>query len=92
MPVGGFRNKYLEEFFRTGRSRRISQAQWRRIMLILDFLDGIAEIKDCQGVMGFHPLKGDRAGTYAMTVTGNWRLTFGWNGKDVIDVDYEDYH
>ena len=42
--------------------------------------------------MGFHPLKGNRAGTYAMTVTANWRLTFKWNGKDVTDIDYEDYH
>jgi hypothetical protein len=37
-------------------------------------------------------LSGDRAGTFAMTVTVNWRLTFCWDGTDVTDIDYEDYH
>jgi plasmid maintenance system killer protein len=27
-----------------------------------------------------------------MTVTVNWRLTFCWDGTDVTDIDYEDYH
>ena len=31
-------------------------------------------------------------GTYAVTVTGNWRITFKFNGEDAIDVDLEDYH
>ncbi len=40
----------------------------------------------------FHPLKGDRKGHFAVDVSGNWRLTFGWQGMDAIDVDLEDYH
>jgi toxin HigB-1 len=40
----------------------------------------------------FHGLKGDRRGTFSVTVTGNWRVTFRWRGEDAIDVDYEDYH
>ena len=40
----------------------------------------------------FHPLTGNRKGTYAMTVTGNWRITFRFDGKDAIDVNLEDYH
>lgn len=40
----------------------------------------------------FHPLKGDRKGRFAVDVSGNWRLTFGWQGMDAIDVDLEDYH
>jgi len=31
-------------------------------------------------------------GTYAVTVTGNWRITFRFDGIDAIDVDLEDYH
>jgi proteic killer suppression protein len=42
---------------------------------------------------GFHPLTGDRAGTFSMTVTRNWRMTFMLNDDDmVIDLDLEDYH
>jgi proteic killer suppression protein len=41
---------------------------------------------------GFHPLKGNRKGEFAVIVTRNWRLTFGWNDGDAVDVDLEDYH
>ncbi len=34
----------------------------------------------------------DRKGTWAVKVSGNWRLTFSMAGKDVTQVDYEDYH
>jgi len=39
-----------------------------------------------------HPLKGKRKGTWAVSVSGNWSITFVFDGADVIDVDYEDYH
>ena len=39
-----------------------------------------------------HELKGDRKGAWSVTVSGNWRVTFRFEGKDAIDVDYEDYH
>jgi toxin HigB-1 len=41
---------------------------------------------------GLHALRGDQKGRHAMTVSRNWRLTFGWDGEDAIDVDLEDYH
>lgn len=39
----------------------------------------------------FHPLKGDRKGAYAASVSGNWRLTFRFASEDATDVDLEDY-
>jgi proteic killer suppression protein len=39
-----------------------------------------------------HELKGDRKRTWAVQVSGNWRVTFGFDGVDATDVDYEDYH
>ncbi len=39
-----------------------------------------------------HQLHGSRKGTWAVKVSGNWRVTFAWTGKDVEHVDYEDYH
>jgi len=42
---------------------------------------------------GFHALKGDdRKGDYAVTVRGNWRVTFQWKGGQAVRVDLEDYH
>jgi proteic killer suppression protein len=37
-------------------------------------------------------LRGSRKGTWAVKVSGNWRITFTCSGKDVNQVDYEDYH
>jgi len=42
--------------------------------------------------LGLHPLKGNRKGIWAVKVSGNWRVTFLFVGKDADDVDYEDYH
>jgi proteic killer suppression protein len=42
--------------------------------------------------LGLHPLKGDQRGRWAVRVSGNWRVTFEFVGKDGDKVDYEDYH
>ena len=39
-----------------------------------------------------HPLTGDRKGTWSITVTGNWRITFRIENKEVTDLYFEDYH
>jgi proteic killer suppression protein len=40
----------------------------------------------------FHGLKGQDKGRYAVDASGNWRITFGWDGNDAIEADLEDYH
>ena len=46
------------------------------------------------GLPGFklHPLKGEQAGRWSVWVSGNWRVTFAFEGTDAADVDLEDYH
>ena len=39
-----------------------------------------------------HPLKGDRAGYWAVKVSANWCVVFRFDGRDVRDVDLTDYH
>lgn len=41
---------------------------------------------------GLHPLKGNLKGHWSVRVSGNWRLTFRFVGRDVELVDYQDYH
>jgi len=67
---------------------------WRkRTKIILDVLQAASRPEDVAVPgLGFHPLKGDRAGTYSVTVSRNWRITFRWDGEDAIDVELEDYH
>jgi proteic killer suppression protein len=40
----------------------------------------------------WHALGKDLDGHWAVSVNGNWRLTFTFEGKDAILVDYQDYH
>lgn len=40
----------------------------------------------------FHQLKGERKDSYAVSVSGNWRITFKFDGENAVDVDLEDYH
>ncbi|NBP06323.1 MAG: killer protein [Bacteroidetes bacterium] len=39
-----------------------------------------------------HALKGDRKGEFAVSVTGNWRITYQFVGEDAMNVNLEDYH
>jgi proteic killer suppression protein len=41
---------------------------------------------------GLHSLHGNLEGHWAVSVSGNWRLTFAFIGQDTIHVDYQDYH
>ena len=41
---------------------------------------------------GLHPLKGGLKGHWAVTVNGNWRMVFSFEGSDAVLVDYLDYH
>lgn len=39
-----------------------------------------------------HQLKGNRSGTWSVSASGNWRITFKFESEDAFDVDLEDYH
>lgn len=88
-----FKHKGIERFFTKSDHRRIPAQSAARIERILDRLDAsvAASDMDLPGYR-FHPLKGARSGEYAVSVSGNWRLTFRFDGKDAVDVNLEDYH
>ncbi len=91
--IKGFRHKGLSRFFSKGDYRSIPAQHAARLERQLDRLDAASrpEDMDLPGYR-FHALKGDRKGVYAVSVSGNWRLTFRFEGDDAADVDLEDYH
>ena len=93
MAILRFRHKGLERFFLRGTTAGIQAMHARRLRVILGRLNVSKEPRD-MGLPGLrlHPLKGERKGTWAVSVSGNWRITFAFSGPDVVDVDYEDYH
>jgi proteic killer suppression protein len=88
-----FRHKGLGKFFATGSRAGIQAAHAERLGLILAALNAAVAPRD-MGLpgLGLHPLKGGRSGSWSVSVSGNWRITFRFSGKDAVDVDYEDYH
>lgn len=93
MPITGFRHKGLERFFTTGTKAGIQAKHADRLRLILGRLNVATGSTDMNlPGLDLHELRGDRKGTWAVSVSGNWRVTFVSVGKDVERVDYEDYH
>ncbi|HSZ73176.1 MAG TPA: type II toxin-antitoxin system RelE/ParE family toxin [Rhizomicrobium sp.] len=91
--IRSFRSKALKRFAETGDTSKLSvknEGRVRRILLRLDQVEAPEEM-NAEGLR-FHPLKGQSKGRYAVWASGNYRITFGWSGKDAIDVDLEDYH
>ena len=91
--VRSFAHKGLARFYRNGIKSGIQAKHANRLRLILSNLDQ-AESPEDMALPGLalHALKGSRQGAWAVKVSGNWRLTFRFAGRDVEQVDYEDYH
>jgi len=88
-----FKHKGLSKPFEFGVDSGIQPqhvTRLRQILALLETADSIGDM-DLPG-LNLHELKGRRRGTYAVKVSGNWRVTFKFVDGDVLDVNYEDYH
>lgn len=88
-----YRSKALRRFVEQGDASKLSVPNIGRIERIVIALDS-ARLPEDMNIPGlrFHGLKGKDKGRYAVDASGNWRVTFGWDGEDAVDVDLEDYH
>ena len=91
--IRSFRHKGIEKFFLTGSKAGIQPRHAARLNVQLTVLNA-ATRPEHMNVPGwkFHALAGSLAAHWAVSVSGNWRLTFRFNGEDAILVDYQDYH
>ena len=91
--IRNFAHKGLEAFFATGSEAGIQPAHAARLKRQLARLEQASDPKD-MNLPGWrlHPLKGALAGHWSVWVSGNWRLTFVFEGTDAIVVDYQDDH
>jgi proteic killer suppression protein len=87
------RHKGLRKFFETGSAVGVRADHAKRLRMQLAALDS-AHVIDDVDIPGFalHPLKGAMKGRWAISVNGNWRLTFEFRDGNVYVLDYEDYH
>jgi toxin HigB-1 len=87
------RHKGLRRFYESGDTRGISaqHAAWLRVLLTaLDAAESPAGLNN--PAFRLHPLKGERKGQWAVSVSSNWRLIFAFDGADATDLDLIDYH
>jgi len=91
--IVSFRHKGLKLLFEKGNRRRVLPDHADKIERVLARLEEASEVGNMD-LPGFrlHPLKGDLAGNWSVTVSGNWRIVFRFEGGHACDVDLIDYH
>jgi proteic killer suppression protein len=91
--IKDFKHKGLEKFFLTGSKVGVQAAHVSKLRLVLGRLHASTSPRDMNlPGLYLHELKGDRKGTWSVRVSGNWRVTFQFDGPDAININYEDYH
>jgi proteic killer suppression protein len=88
-----FKHKGLEKFFKTGSKSGIQAKHANRLKLILGRLNASPSPEDMNlPGLYLHQLVGERSDIWSVRVSGNWRVTFRFNGEHAEIVNYEDYH
>lgn len=90
--IASFRSKALRRFAEVGDASKLPVAKHDRVARILRLLD-TATLPEQMNIPGyrFHGLRG-MPKRYAVDASGNYRITFGWDGENAVLVDLEDYH
>jgi proteic killer suppression protein len=92
--IRSFRHRGLRRLYERGDGHELRQDMIGRIRRALSILDSAKAIEDIGRLPGMrlHRLKGDLAGLWSISVSGNWRIVFHFTDEGVADVDLVDYH
>ena len=91
--IKSFRHRGLQRLYERGDRSRINPTLVDKVETALGLLD-VAETPAAVNLPGYrlHPLRGDLRGFWSIRISGNWRLIFRFDDRDVCDVDLVDYH
>ena len=95
MEIESISHKALRRFFLDGNAKGLDGNLVERLRKMLSFIVNAESFDELSlpPNYGLHPLTGDRAGIWAMTVTRNWRMTFvKRDAQCLAELDLEDYH
>ena len=91
--IRSFKHKGLEKLYEKGSQEGINPDHAKRVRAILARLDASLRPQDMNlPGLKFHPLKGIYKEFWSVSVSGNWRIIFRFEGNHAYDVDYIDYH
>jgi plasmid maintenance system killer protein len=97
--IRNFGNKAAADIFHKGQSRALPQKHWQRAIDLLDIMEAVDSLNELK-VRGFppslrlHKLQGARRDEYAIDIhkTDGWRVTFRFEGSELLEVKIENYH
>jgi proteic killer suppression protein len=94
MKIHSVRHRGLKRFLENDDDRELRPDLVNRLRRILTALIAAADMDEVQGPPGWriHVLSGDRAGTWSISVSGNWRMTFTLENGAIRNLNLEDYH
>ncbi|MEW6501559.1 MAG: type II toxin-antitoxin system RelE/ParE family toxin [Thermodesulfobacteriota bacterium] len=96
MKIRNVLHEGLRRFIEDDNAAGIQPAVAPKLRRIISFLQDMEQESELQTIPSWkaHRLTGDREGTWSLSVTKNWRLTFRINQteREIVDLDYEDYH
>jgi proteic killer suppression protein len=96
MQIRNVIHRGLRRFIERDDASGLPPAVVEKVRNIVTFLQEMEDVRELRDVPSWkaHPLSGDRKGTWSLAVTRNWRITFGIDlaNKEIVDLDYEDYH
>lgn len=89
-----FADKHSQEFYITGKSKRIAPNIIKRAIRRLEYINLATCLEDLKVPPSnrLHPLKGDRKGQYTISINDQWRICFKFVDRDAYDVEITDYH
>ena len=92
--IRSIKHRGLRRFIEDNDPREIRGDLINRTRNILTVLITASDMAGVQGPPGWrlHELTGDRAGTWSISVSGNWRITFAVVDGEIVDLNMEDYH
>ena len=96
MKIRNVVHRGLRRFIQRNDASGLAPAVVEKVRNILTFLQDMENAQELRDVPNWkpHQLAGDRKGTWSLTVTRNWRMTFRIDQTEgkILDLDYEDYH
>jgi len=96
MKIRSVAHRGLRRFIQHNDASGLPPPVVERVRNILTFLQEMEDAQELRDVSSWkvHQLAGDRKGTWSLAVTRNWRITFRIDQaeREILDLDYEDYH
>ena len=96
MKIRNVVHRGLRRFMQRNDASGLAPHVVEKVRNILTFLLEVEDAQELRDVPAWkaHQLTGDRKGTWSLTVTRNWRITFRINTseREIFDLDCEDYH